>query len=492
MSDDLISLQNEPQPAPMYPRGRFIALLVALFLLIVIIGIAQRGPRPVTENSGFSEEVLQGDISVKLAYAYDRWMPQIARMGQKAQMETLRDSQMRAGIKLYREAVQQDRSPAILRRLIIVGDRTDYVTAINSMNTLGAVRKELASEAAMWRNIYLSKAQLSASQADAYARRMRSLHLGWFEHLALADMYQRAGMAREAARERDVASRSASETVARFIGLISVMITLGFLGAGLLTWYVLAKSAGRLPACEPDPGETESTRSFVAGYLLETFVVYLVITIGVQLIAAGVLIADKSIDKPKIAVLLTAGIYVFTGILSFLYLRYRIRSAGWSWRTIGLTSRNPWADIRWGVGGYAASLPLIVVAGLLSRIISRYVETPSNPIIPLFIESSTVFERALLFALAAIAAPFFEEIFFRGVLYHSFYARWGVAAGIIASAAVFGLVHPLPLDFLPILVLGAAFGVLTHQRGSLLPSMIAHGLNNTVAFTMLLILTGSK
>ena len=63
--------------------------------------------------------------------------------------------------------------------------------------------------------------------------------------------------------------------------------------------------------------------------------------------------------------------------------------------------------------------------------------------------------------------------------------------GILSSAVVFGLVHPLPLDFLPIFALGSVFATLVYERGSLLPSMIAHGLNNTAAFAVLLILTSS-
>ncbi len=87
-------------------------------------------------------------------------------------------------------------------------------------------------------------------------------------------------------------------------------------------------------------------------------------------------------------------------------------------------------------------------------------------------------------------APFFEELFFRGVLHTSFSAKWGVVAGVVGSALAFAAVHPFPLGFLPIFALGTVFAVLLHERGSLLPPMIAHGMNNAIAFALLFILTG--
>ena len=83
--------------------------------------------------------------------------------------------------------------------------------------------------------------------------------------------------------------------------------------------------------------------------------------------------------------------------------------------------------------------------------------------------------------------PFFEELFFRGVLFNSFRARWGLAAGVVASAAVFALVHPLPFGFLPIFALGSVFSMLFYQRGSLIPNMVAHGLHNAITFAILIL-----
>lgn len=491
MSDELTGQPTESEPVQLYPQNRFAVFLAILVVLLSLFAIAQRGPRPVTEGAGFSENVLQGDIYMKSAYASEKWAGLVVGAGQKQQFGALHDTQRMLAATMYRQAIREEPAASTLRRLIISGTPSDRPQAIDQLASLHKPGKKPKPDAAMWRRIYLSKAPLSPSEVRADESRIRSLHLGWFKWLALADLYDRAGMKGQADKARAAAGESASRSIILFGVMALMMLLLGLMGFGLFLWYLSAKSSGRLVPIEPAVADTESARSFIAGFLLESFVVYLTITLGIQVAAAGLLYLHPAIDKSSVAVFLTFGVYVTAGILSLVYLAYRIRKAGFSWRTIGFGSQNPLADIGWGIGGYAVCLPLLITTGVMSRVIGRYIRTPSNPIVPLFVQSPTAFARMVIFVLAAVAAPFFEELFFRGALYHSFEAKWGLRLGVILSAVVFALVHPFPFDFLPILALGSVFAVLAHQRGSLLPSMVAHALNNTMSFIMLLILVGS-
>ena len=74
--------------------------------------------------------------------------------------------------------------------------------------------------------------------------------------------------------------------------------------------------------------------------------------------------------------------------------------------------------------------------------------------------------------------------FFRGVLYTGLRARWGVAASIIVSAALFAIGHPVQ-DWLPIFGLGVAFAALRECRQSIVPGMVAHFLQNGLVFLTL-------
>ncbi len=88
---------------------------------------------------------------------------------------------------------------------------------------------------------------------------------------------------------------------------------------------------------------------------------------------------------------------------------------------------------------------------------------------------------ALSFVALAIWTPLVEEAFFRGFVLRGLVNRWGSAAGLVLSAAVFtGMHFSLPV-LLPIFVTGLLLGGLYWYTRSLWPSIIVHGLQNGLA-----------
>lgn len=468
-----------------YPRGRFNLLLVLLAVVMAIVGAAQYAGTRDAEPSGISEDILQGDIAAKSAYVYRSYFPAL-----KSQIAELHD----AAIGRYTYAAREAPGPDAYRRLIIfsynAGGRSTarYIRHLSEVKVARSERAELAREVSMWRAIYLGRP--SQADAAAFAPRIRKLDLGWYEHVALGDMYDRSGMPSQARAEGERARSAAAVSLALFTVLGIVMLGLGLLGIGLLIWYAGRKRRGEGSADLPSASSDPVVRSNVAGYLLESFILYMWAIIAVQL-GAGAVLDSLNIRLGAMGeVLLTVAVYVLSGVVALFFLAARLQQAGLTWADIGLRSRRPFADILAGIGAYAAALPIVLLAAIAAERLSRYVHAPDNPIVPMFIESESWLAKLALFVLAAVAAPFFEELFFRGVLFNSLHAKWGVVAGVIVSAVLFGLVHPLPIGLLPILVLGAVFAVVFHERGSLLPCMVAHACNNAVAFSLLLILTG--
>lgn len=472
---------EEPQGTP-YPQDRFVLLLIILVLLVALFGIAQHLPGPEAEGPQFSEDILQGDMAIKIAYASERWQ-EILPPSQRRQMEILRDRQHLSAIDSYEQIVRDDPSLQNLRRLLIIEYPRKRAAVIAKLAARG---KNLQAEVAMWKAIYVSKKPLSPQESARYSSMIRRLDLGWYQSLALADLYARAGSAKEAIAERDLAVASAVRAMTLLAVLLAVLGSLGLFGIFVITWYVSAERMRRIPDRAPPDNQ-----GLVAGYFLEAFIAYLGIVIGTQVLAGVALLSVKNPLSPRTMVFATAGVYTLGGVLAAIYLAYRLRAAGWSWKSVGLTSRNPLLDVGWGIMGYAAALPLLLVASLLSQTLTKYIPTPSNPVVPIFLQANSLLERLVILGLTVIVAAFFEELFFRGVLFHSFQAKWGVRLGLVLSAAVFASVHPLPLGFLPIFVLGYVLATLLYRRGSLLPCMVTHGLNNCVAFLVLSILVGS-
>lgn len=88
-----------------------------------------------------------------------------------------------------------------------------------------------------------------------------------------------------------------------------------------------------------------------------------------------------------------------------------------------------------------------------------------------------------LVSLAVMAglAPLVEEAVFRGLLYGWVAGRWGTVAGWLVSSLAFAAAHVEPAHVILVLPLGLWFGWLRRRTDSLLPSLVAHMVNNGIA-----------
>ncbi len=79
--------------------------------------------------------------------------------------------------------------------------------------------------------------------------------------------------------------------------------------------------------------------------------------------------------------------------------------------------------------------------------------------------------------LAVVAAPLFEEYLFRGLVYKGMRRSMKPALAMVASAAIFAIVHP-PAGFLPVFGLGIATAIAFERTGLLLAPILAHVVYN--------------
>jgi membrane protease YdiL (CAAX protease family) len=91
-------------------------------------------------------------------------------------------------------------------------------------------------------------------------------------------------------------------------------------------------------------------------------------------------------------------------------------------------------------------------------------------------------------ALTCVVAPICEEILFRGFIFTAL-RRWrGTIPAAVITGVLFGAVHagsaPV-LDLVPLAALGFGLCLLYRYSGSLYPYIVAHSLNNSIAFASL-------
>ncbi|HEY5927264.1 MAG TPA: CPBP family intramembrane glutamic endopeptidase [Kofleriaceae bacterium] len=77
-----------------------------------------------------------------------------------------------------------------------------------------------------------------------------------------------------------------------------------------------------------------------------------------------------------------------------------------------------------------------------------------------------------------------EELVFRGILTRTLVSRYRYPVAVAISAAVFGAYHLNPPQILTTFLLGLVLAHLTLRSGSIVPSIIVHLLNNTIAIVL--------
>jgi uncharacterized protein len=91
-------------------------------------------------------------------------------------------------------------------------------------------------------------------------------------------------------------------------------------------------------------------------------------------------------------------------------------------------------------------------------------------------------------ALTCVVAPMCEEFLFRGFIFTALRNWVGTLPAALITGVVFGGVHygsAPTLDLVPLAALGFGLCLLYRYSGSLYPCMIAHSLNNCLAFSSL-------
>lgn len=316
-------------------------------------------------------------------------------------------------------------------------------------------------------------------------------HLGWFGDLALHPVDQMTQQ-EHAALVRELWPVLAGALV----GLI--VVGLGGVGGFVGLVIVLVMALTRRLRSGLGPAVSHS------GVYAETFVIWLVLFFGLQLVGLPIALALAPSATMPLAV-----VAFFASLIALAWPVWR----GVPWRRvredIGWTrGRSALAECGWGVACYAMMLPIILVGLILNLILFWVVglfagteegefAPPMHPIIESIGGGPLQFLGVL--ALASIAAPIVEETAFRGLMYRQLRdsSRWmGVASSVVVSALVsaviFAVIHPEGLLATPAKAsIGIALALAREWRGSLIAPILMHAISNGLVMSLLWLILGS-
>jgi len=188
------------------------------------------------------------------------------------------------------------------------------------------------------------------------------------------------------------------------------------------------------------------------------------------------------------------GAIIQTGLLYIsilLFVRSYLRQNGRTWtEAFGLSARQAPVNLGLAPIYYLATLPAILWLTLIYQFILRTVgfDVGLQEIAKLFTQPHPLHYRLMLTGLAVIAAPFFEELVFRGIFFPYLAHRIGLPGSITAVSALFALVHfHLPMA-IPLFLLSVAFCLAYWRTGSLWVCIGMHTIFNSISIAALSVL----
>ncbi|MEH2346627.1 MAG: type II CAAX endopeptidase family protein [Nostoc sp.] len=310
---------------------------------------------------------------------------------------------------------------------------------------------------------------------------------GWFRSNALVKLYQLqqredALLAVKAAQQESAAQAvlklaviGTIPTLAALIGLI--LLILLFAQRLLKGKASLLAQNSDVPWSTPWDGETV-LQVFIVGFFFmgQIFVPLVISVLPIPRPIVDVRLQAFSVLVSYLLVALGALLVLYFSLKPFFplpqfWFRFRFQD-NWFW---------------WGLGGYCTALPIVVVVSLINQQLWQG-QGGSNPLLQLALESRDGIALGIFFSTAAIAAPFFEEILFRGFLLPSLTRYLPVWGSILISSLLFAIAHLSLSEILPLTALGIVLGVVYTRSRNLLAPMLLHSLWNSGTLLSLFVL----
>ena len=179
-------------------------------------------------------------------------------------------------------------------------------------------------------------------------------------------------------------------------------------------------------------------------------------------------LGETTITTTGLAMVLS-GIAMIWHLIHFKYVKFNLKSFGEvSGKTIGL------------------SIPLIVAGMLFINLCSEFIGLPD-----LMQDTFRAMSRNVFGIISiTIMAPLVEELLFRGAI-QGYMLRKGMKPlnAILIASAIFGIVHMNPIQIPFAFAIGLIFGWLYYRTGSVVPGIIGHFINNSIACLQMATLT---
>lgn len=207
---------------------------------------------------------------------------------------------------------------------------------------------------------------------------------------------------------------------------------------------------------------------------MKNALVYTIVFVGIQMILGGLvtlvsgLLTGLSAGTNATTLIVTTASTSIVTLIVFLAAKWAELSRHW-------VQTRPWFVLFWCV---VAALGILIPSAWLQE---------QMPTLPNFAEDAfdMIMKDRWGYFVIGLLAPLTEELVFRGAVLRAL-LRWksNPWVGITISAALFTLIHMNPAQMPHAFLVGLLLGWMYYRTDSIVPGVIYHWVNNTVAYVM--------
>ncbi|MBP2653765.1 MAG: Abortive infection protein [Firmicutes bacterium] len=227
---------------------------------------------------------------------------------------------------------------------------------------------------------------------------------------------------------------------------------------------------------------------FLVGVKVRYFLLWYVVSVIVALIGAvGAMVFFKLDSKDMLPLGIIIGFVEYGVMLFWILGKFEKYDIGFR-RFIGVFPK----DCLW-----QKDMVVLLFAAMFSLGISHFVLYAESFVFPEHVRDifefnplrgssglSGLIYQSLYGILIVIIGPIMEEFIFRGIILRRLVAKWGLTMGIIVSSFLFGIAH-LDERMFGTFMVGVILAVLYVKTKTILIPILAHMLNNFVAYVLL-------
>jgi membrane protease YdiL (CAAX protease family) len=208
-------------------------------------------------------------------------------------------------------------------------------------------------------------------------------------------------------------------------------------------------------------------------------------TILIVILANAVPLGYMAIVGPQdfrsVGGLVMAALSVDIALLLVTYLRF-IRPGVITAADLGLSRSGLVYHIGVGLG---VGVVVLVVSGLVQTALKLIGVQQTQLEGLLYVRSFPLLGFLAVVFAGGVLAPIAEELYFRGFVFGVYHRTRGPLVSYGVTSLVFASLHLNPQALLPILVLSLILCYTYRRTGSIVPGIVAHGVNNSTAFCIL-------